>query len=325
MKAVISDYSKDKDRYVRLSDVQPPLQKANEVLIKVESVSLNFADVSAIRGDYHSLGGVHFIPGFDCAGTVIQVGDDVKTFSIGDRGAGFPNGGGMAEYVRVNGDLVYRLPDDVAFDDAAAILSIGITAFELVHKVAEVKENDKVLVHAAAGGVGLTLIQLLKRKKAVIYGTVGNEEKRKLINNYGVTQAIPYRTSDFEKEIMSLTNGTGVNIVFDSVGGEILEKSLNCVAPYGKLITYGHASGQPGKVLSTDLHSTSRSVIGYSSGQRQHDSPEILRASAEKVIRLLSNKELDVKISHKLSFEHANEAFQLMADRNNIGKIVITI
>ncbi|MGP4062441.1 quinone oxidoreductase family protein [Halobacillus sp. H74] len=242
-------------------------------------VSLNFADVSAIRGDYHSLSGGHFIPEFDCVGTVIQVGDDVKTFSIGDRVTGFPNGGGLAEYVSVNGDLVYRLPDDVVFDEAAA------------------------------GGVGLTLIQLLKQKKAEIFGTVGNEEKRKLINNYGVTQAIPYRTSDFEKEIMSLTNGTVVNIVFDSVGGEILEKSLNCVAPYGKLITYGHASGQPGKVLATDLHSTSRSIIGFSSGQREHDTSEILRASAEKVIRLLSNKELDVKISHKLSFEHANEAF----------------
>ena len=324
MKAAISNYCKDKERYVRISEIRRPTPRENEILIKVKSVSLNFADISAIRGDYHSLGGNNFIPGFDCAGIVIEVGDKVKEFSKGDRIAGFPNGGALAEYVSVSCDLIYHLPDKVSFEEGAAILSIGVTAFELVHKVAEVRENDKVLVHAAAGGVGLTLIQLLKQQKAIVYGTVGNREKEKLIDKYGVNKAIPYRTKDFEKEIMSLTNDTGVNIAFDSVGGEVLEKSLNCLAPYGKLVSYGHASGKPGKFLSTDLHSTSRSIIGYSSGQRQNNSPELLRDSAEMVLSLLENKKLDVNIRKRFSFEEVNQGFQLMADRNNIGKIIIT-
>ncbi|MYL32312.1 zinc-binding dehydrogenase [Pontibacillus yanchengensis] len=124
---------------------------------------------------------------------------------------------------------------------------------------------------------------------------------------------------------MDLTERRGVDIVFDSVGGEVLEKSMKCLSSYGKLITYGHASGKPGQILSTNLHSTSRSVIGYSPGERQHDYPESLRESAETVMTLLSTEELDVKISEKLSLEEVNKGFQLMADRGNIGKILINL
>ncbi|KGP72146.1 quinone oxidoreductase family protein [Pontibacillus yanchengensis] len=325
MRAVISDYSEENERYVSVRNVQCPKLTKNEVLIKVESVSLNFADVSAIRGDYHSLGGEYFIPGFDCAGTIVEVGENVERFSIGDRVVGFPNGGALADYVSVDCNLVYNVPENVSFDDAVAILSIGITAYELVHKVAKVKASDKVLVHAAAGGVGLTLLQLLQKQNTTIYGTVGNEEKEKLIKKRGVNQAILYRKEDFQKKIMDLTEGKGVDIVFDSVGGEVLEKSMKCLASYGKLITYGHASGTPGQILSTDLHSTSKSVLGYSSGQRQHDSPGSLRVSAETVLTLLSTDELDVKISEKLNLEEVNKGFQLMADRGNIGKIIIKL
>ncbi|MYL32313.1 zinc-binding dehydrogenase [Pontibacillus yanchengensis] len=169
-------------------------------MINVGSVSLNFADVSAIRGYYHSLGGEYFIPGFDCAGTIVEVGESVERFSKGDRVVGFPNGGALADYVSVDCNLVYNVPKNVSFDYTVAILSIGITAYELVHKVAVVKESDKVLVHAAAGGVGLTLLQLLQKQKATIYGTVGNEEKDKLIKNIGAHQAILYRKEDFQKK-----------------------------------------------------------------------------------------------------------------------------
>ncbi|WP_181350302.1 zinc-binding dehydrogenase [Thalassobacillus sp. CUG 92003] len=324
MKAVISDYCKKNNQYVRLDEVSRPSLGQKEVLIKVVTASLNFADVSAIKGDYHALREEVFIPGFDCAGVVMDVGENVEGFSQGDRVAGFPNGGALAEYVSVNSHLTYRLPENVSFDSAASILSIGVTAYELAHKAAGVKESERVLVHAAAGGVGLTLLQLLKRKQAKIFGTVGNEQKKRLIEQYGATKAILYRSEDFETEIVHSTGGTGVDIVFDSVGGQVFEKSLKCLAPYGKLITYGHASGQPGRLLSTDLHSTSRSIVGYSSGQRQHECPSSLRASAEKVLDLLSTEDLSTKISRKLSMVEVNTGFQLMADRHNIGKIIIT-
>lgn len=324
MKSAISQYEEKKNQYISIIERAIPVPSENEVLIKVQATSLNFADLAAIKGEYHALPSEGFIPGFDCAGSVVQNGKHAGDFSIGDRVAGFPQGGAFAEYVCVDQALVYPIDEAIPYPLAAASISTGITAYELVHKAADVKKTDTVVIHAAAGGVGLLLIQLAKMKGATVIGVVGSFEKQNAAEAYGADHTIQHNTEDFAAQVMNLTGGRGADVLFDSIGGETAERSLQCTAPYGKLITFGHASGKTGLIRTADLHSFSKSVIGYSSGQRQKKCPEALRESANHFFDLLTAGKVKICIAHQLKMKDANTAFQIMSERKLIGKIVLT-
>lgn len=324
MKSVVSQYDERKNQYVALIERDIPVPAENEVLVKVEATSLNFADLAAIKGDYHAISSEEFIPGFDCAGSVVQKGSCVSDFSIGDRVAGFAQGGTFAEYVCVDQALVYPIDASIPYTLAAASISTGITAYELIYKVAAIKQTDTIVIHAAAGGVGLLLIQLAKREGATVIGVVGSLEKQHIAKAYGADYTVQHHTEDFVIQTMNITDGRGADVLFDSIGGKTIEKSLKCTAPYGKLVTLGHASGKAGLIRSTDLHSFSKSVVGYSSGQLQKECPEALRESATHFFNLLTAGKVKVNIAHQLKMEEANNAFQMMNERKLIGKLVLT-
>ncbi len=324
MKAALSQYKRDKNQYVVLKDIPIPELQKNEVFINVQAASLNYADLLAVKGEYHAVEGRHFIPGFDCAGIVTDIGADVDNIRVGDRVAGFPSGGALAEYAGVHKDLVYPIPEGISYALAAASLSIGITAYELVYKIADIQKGQTALIHAAASSVGLILIQLLKREGATVIGTAGSTDKIKIMQEHEVDHAVFYKKKDVEAEVLKVTHNTGADVIFDSIGGAVFEQSIKCAAPFGKVITYGHASGKPGQVCSTDLHPVSKSIIGYSSGQRQKECPRSLYGSAEKIMELLQKEELRVLIGKELSLSAADKGFQLLEDRNRIGKIIIS-
>src|SRR5215467_15022721 len=222
-------------------DAEKPAPKAGEALVKLDAVGLNYIDV------YHRTGLYPlprpFIPGMEAAGVVEAVGPDVTEVAVGDRAAYAMQSAAYAEYTVVPAWKLVNVPEGVSAEQAAAAMLQGMTAHYLTTSVYPLKSGETALVHAAAGGVGLLLIQLVKRIGARAIGTVSTEAKAQLAREAGADDVILYTQQDFESETRSLTGGKGVQVVYDSVGRDTFLKSLSTLAPRGMLALFGQSSG----------------------------------------------------------------------------------
>lgn len=251
---------------MKYTDVDIPAISEDQVLIRVVATSVNFADIKSRYGKKGNKA-LPFIPGIDAAGIVERVGSQVKNIHPGQRVITFPQNGSYAEYVVANENLTFVLPDEVDFQTAAACPIVSFTSYNLLANVARLQQGESVLIHAAAGGIGTTAIQLAKRLGAgTVIGTVGSEVKRKIALNAGADYVICHQDEDFVKKVNELTNGEGVDVILDSISGTVSEKSLNCLAYYGRLIHFGNASGEIGNFQTKDLHASCRSILGFSFG-----------------------------------------------------------
>ena len=233
---------------LRYEDVDDPRPAAGEALVKIAAAGVNFLDVY-YRSGFH-WGGHHkrslpYTPGAEAAGTVVEVGPGATDVKVGDRVAyGISNGyGSYAELCAIPSWHLYKLPSAIAFETAAATMLQGMTAHYLTHSTVAVKPEDTALVHAAAGGTGLLLVQIAKLRGARVFGTVSTAVKAHLVLEAGADAAINYVEQDFAAEVRRLTDGAGVNVVYDSVGQATFEKSLDSLAPLGSLVIFGQASG----------------------------------------------------------------------------------
>lgn len=325
MKAIIVETTGPPE-VLKLRDVPKPEPKENEVLIKVEATSVNFADVKARLGQYHGVAANEpFTPGLDCAGVIEQVGSAVVDFAVGERVSAFPSSGSYAEYVVASDQLVYKIPEKVRFEEAAAVLTVGITAFNVLHKIARIQPGESVLIHAAAGGIGTTAIQLAKLAGVQkIYGTVGSEEKMELVTQLGA-KAINYREEDFAEVLKDWTGGAGVDVILDTIAGENFERSVKVLAPFGRIVSFGHANegSVPGNVKTDELHSSCRAVLGYSTGTYRKHRPEFLKEAQEAINKLLEQQQLNVSITGRYPLEQAAQAHALMESRKSTGKLVL--
>lgn len=312
---------------LKLQNVDRPKPGADEVLIRVEAISVNFADIKARQGQYHGVAAdAAFIPGLDCAGVVVEVGDHVTYFQPGQRVMAFPTGGSYAEFVVAPENLTYSVPDDISSETAAASLTVGITAYNVIQKMARLEQGETILIHAAAGGIGSTAVQLAKLFGASkIIGTVGNDEKIDRAKSFGADEVINYRSTDFVEKVNELTGGKGVEVILDTIAGENFEKSLNCLAPFGRIVSFGHANdgSVPGIVKTDQLHSSCRSVIGYSTGTYRKNRPEFLREGAERITDYLLQKQLEIVISKSFALADAAEAHAHIESRKSIGKVLL--
>ena len=215
-------------------EVDQPLVGASEVLIKVEAAGINFIDT-------YQRSGLYQIPlpatlGLEASGTVTEIGGDVVRFKVGDRVAYTNVLGAYAEYAAVDQDKVVSIPDGVSFEQGAAAMLQGCTAHYLSQSTYPIKNGDSCLIHAAAGGVGLLLIQMAKNAGAYVIGTVSTEAKAELARAAGADEVILYSQSDFETEVKRITDGKGVNVVYDSVGKSTFEKSVDCLQRFGYMV-----------------------------------------------------------------------------------------
>lgn len=307
------------------TDMDIPTIKNDQVLIKVEKSSVNYADVKSRYGNKGNQT-FPFIPGLDCAGVIVDIGKDVKDFKHGDRVIAFPSMGSYAEYVAADANLTYRLPDNIPFDIAAACPTVSFLSYKLIVDVARLERGETILIHSAAGGVGTTAIQMAKifgAKK--IIGTVGSKEKEAIALKAGADDVICYETEDFAKIVNEMTAGKGVDVVLDSVAGAITEKSLFCLAHYGRLVQFGNSSGKQGNFKTTDLHSSCRSVLGFSLGTTRKYRPEILINTAAQVLKLISEDSLKLHIGKQFPLKDAVLAHQLIESRQSTGKIVLDV
>ncbi|HET7629377.1 MAG TPA: quinone oxidoreductase [Bacillales bacterium] len=324
MKAVVvSSYGGPE--VLNYEEVAMPTPKADQVLIRVGGAAVNFADLKARYGNYHRGKQPPYIPGVDVAGTVEAVGSKVTAFREGQRVIAFPTTtGSYAEFTVANENLTFALPDGVPFDAAAACPIVAFTSYHLLSQVGRVQPGESVLIHAASGGVGTTAIQIAKILGArLVIGTVGSEEKKETAKLAGADIVINYREEDFVERVREVTNGTGADVILDSVAGDTGEKSLHCLAMYGRLVNFGNASGKPAQYQTDDLYPTCRAILGFSLGTTRKQRPELLRPTAEKVLTWIKDGRLKMMIGRKYALSDAKAAHKWMESRKNTGKVIL--
>ncbi|NEU31376.1 NADPH:quinone oxidoreductase family protein [bacterium LRH843] len=325
MKAIVVSECGGPD-VLKLCELDMPEVGPNDVLIQVQALSVNFADIKARIGEYHGVQGTNFTPGLDCAGIVVEVGSKVTAFKKGQRVMAFPSNGSYAEYVKADETLTYAIPDELEIDVAAASLTVGVTAYNVLKKMARLAEGETILIHAAAGGIGTTAVQLAKLFGAKkIIGTVGSDEKKELVLGLGADEVINYRNEDFVNEVKRMTDGKGVDVILDTISGENFEKSMDCLGHFGRVVIFGHANdgSKPGTLQTDALHSSCRSVIGYSTGTHRKLRPDFLKEGTNAITDLLVQGDLTMHISKRYSLEEAGEAHAHIESRKSTGKVLL--
>ncbi len=306
-------------------EVEKPTLQANQVMIKVAATSVNFADIKARRGSSGN-NQEPFVPGLDCAGTIVEVGEDVTDFRIGERVIAFPTDGSYAEYVVADTILTYKLPDSINFETAAACPIVSFTSYKLLTDVGRLTPGESVLIYAAAGGIGTTAIQLAKILGASnVIGTVSSNEKVDVVLQAGADYVINTSKEDFVESVLKVTDGRGVDVILDSIAGKATEKGLNCLAWYGRLVQFGNASGEIASIQTKDLHKTCRSVLGFSLGTTRKRRPHLLMETAKKVLGYLENEELKIIIGHKFPLKDAKLAHEIVEGRKSKGKVLLIL
>ena len=309
-------------------EVAAPEPAADEALVKVAAAGVNYLDIY-YRSGFH-WGGHHgrtlpYIPGAEGAGTVVAVGSGVSEVRVGDRVAyGISNGyGSYADLAAVAERHLVRVPEAVDLRTAAAAMLQGMTAHYLTHDTHPVTPGDAVLVHAAAGGTGLLLVQMAKMREARVLGTVSTAEKARIARDAGADAVIDYTTQDFAAEALRLTGGRGVNVVYDSVGKSTFEKSLDSLAQRGCMVIYGQSSGAVPPFDTAVLNAKgSLSLSRPSLTHHTTDRAEIL-ARAGDVLAWTEAGKLAVRIGATLPLSRAAEAHRLLASRKTTGKILL--
>jgi NADPH2:quinone reductase len=302
-------------------DAEPPAPKAGEALVKLAAVGLNFIDV------YHRTGLYPlprpFIPGMEAAGTVEAVGAGVTEVAVGDRVAYAMTPGAYAEYAVVPAWRLVHVPSGVSAEQAAAAMLQGMTAHYLVTSVHQLKAGETALIHAAAGGVGLLLIQMAKHLGARVIGTVSTQAKAELARAAGADEIILYTAQDFEAETRRLTNGKGVQVVYDSVGKDTFLQSLNCLAPRGMLALFGQSSGSvppfdPGLLAQKGSLFLTRPSLAHYAATRE----ELLWRAGE-VFAWINAGSLKLRIEKTFPLAAAAEAHRQLEGRRTTGKVLL--
>lgn len=306
---------------LQIADVPLPEPGAGEVRVRIEAAGVNFIDVYQREGVYP--GDLPFVPGMEGAGVVDAVGADVTDVAIGERVAYAMVRGSYAAYAIVPAAQTVPLPDEVRSQDGAAVMLQGMTAHYLSRSTFPLQPGHRALVHAAAGGVGLLLVQMAKSAGATVYGTVSTDEKAKRVLEAGADAVIRYDQQDFEAEVKRLTNGEGVDVVYDSVGRTTFEKSMRSLAPRGTLALFGQSSGSV-EPLDPQILNTHGSIFLTRPSLAHYilDRQELLERSRQ-LFAWLAAGTLNVRIDRALPLEDAGEAHRLLESRSTSGKLVL--
>jgi NADPH:quinone reductase len=305
---------------LQVQQVPVPQPGPKETLVKVEVGGLNFADILTTSGGYPGMPSLPFVAGREFAGTVKDTGRRVM---------GYTQWGAFAEYVAVHPALLWPVPDHWTATEAAAFPVNYFTAY-LAYWKAGLLQNSaniapaRVLIHAVAGGVGTAAVEIGKVLGLEMYGTSSSDEKLAKVKALGLQHAINYQKQDYEKAIQELTHGEGVDSVFEMLGGEHPQKSSRCLRDFGTVIVYGAASGQPGLVDPRTLFAKGSSVHGLWLSQLSRR-PDLMASAWKQLSLWIAERKLHPVVGHVLPLEKAVEAYHLLLDRKNYGKVVLTI
>jgi len=304
-----------------LEEIPSPKPLEGHALVRLKAVGVNFIDIYQRMGLYPVP--LPFTPGNEAAGTVEEIGPGVTEVAPGDPVTYSGAIGSYAEYAVVPSWRLVHIPQGLDLKTATAAMLQGMTAHYLSHDTYPLKPKDTCLVHAAAGGVGLLLVQMAKQRGARVIGTVSTAEKARLAREAGADEVILYTEKDFESEVKRLTGGAGIQVVYDSVGQATFDKSLNCLAPRGYLVLYGQASGpvppfDPQVLNARGSLFLTRPTLGHYTRNREE-----LLSRADEVLGWAAKGKLHVRIGATFPLAEAGEAHRKLAGRETTGKILL--
>jgi NADPH:quinone reductase len=301
-----------------VKSVESPSPGPAEVKIRLRARGVSYTDVLRIAGQYHVKTPPPFIPGGEAAGEVLQLGTDVKGLKVGDR---VLCGGGFAEETVQPADSLIRLPETISFEAAAAFRSNYTTAYYALQR-GRLQAGETLLVHGAAGGVGLATVDMGKLMGARVIATARSPERLEVCKRLGADHAIDY-SKGFREEVRALTDGRGADVIFDPVGGDVFDESMRCVAPFGRILIVGFTSGRPGVAKTNHLLVKDAEVIGFTIGALNRLDAQWAQRNLETLVGWLAAGRISPYHSHALPLAQAAEALRLIIDRKVIGKVLL--
>lgn len=307
---------------LQIKDLPKPKPKPGEALVRLKVAGLNFIDIYMRAGHYPSP--LPFIPGLEGSGVVEEVGEGVTEVKVGDRVAYTGALGSYAEYNTVKASVLIPLPDEVTFEQGAAFPLQGMTAHYLTREYFTIKPQSTVLVHAAAGGVGLLLVQWIKHMGATVIGTVSSDEKAKIAREAGADHVILYSKEDFVAAAKKITQGVGPDYIIDGVGKSTFTQDLDAVRIRGTICIFGAASGTAEPLQPNMLQVKSITLAGGSLFNYMNSREEIL-GRANAVLKGIQEGWLKLKIDHVLPLAEAAEAQRMLEGRKTSGKVLLKI
>ena len=320
MKAVRLNEFGDVD-VLKIEEVPEPNLRPHHVMIKVDSAGVNYADILRRDGNYPGPG-LPSSMGLESAGTVTEVGSDVTGITVGQQVMAM-GPGSQAEYVAVNGNLVFPYPNSLNAVEAGGMPIVFLTAYHILKSRGHIQSGDTVLVQAGASGVGTVLIQLAKAWGAKVIATASTHDKLDLCKSLGADVVINYTEADFEEVVKDESGGDGVKLVAECVGGEVLEKSVRCLSAYGTLVSYGNASQTSANLPASDITSANRTVVGFSMGRSPVGSLDHKAAMAE-MFPMIAAGQAKLVVDQILPMAEVGKAHQHLANRGAMGKVILT-
>jgi NADPH2:quinone reductase len=304
-----------------LVDLPLPEPKPNEAVVQIKAAGVNFIDVYFREGRYPAPR--PFVVGQEGAGIVIAIGPDVTTVKLRERVAYAGYLGSYAEYAAVPADRLVKIPDELDFNQAAAAMLQGMTAHYLTHSTYPIKRGETALIHAAAGGVGLLLVQMCKLLGSRVIGTVGSEEKARRARDAGADHVIIYTKHDFETETRRLTEGKGVDVVYDGVGKDTFEKDLNIMRPRGYVVLFGGSSGAVPPFDLLQLTQKGSLFVTRPSLHHYIATREELEQRSNDVLQMIVRGDLKLRIHKTYPLAEAQQAHRDLEGRKTTGKLLL--
>ncbi|WP_135503273.1 quinone oxidoreductase family protein [Planococcus koreensis] len=308
---------------LKWSDAEKPQPRSSEVLIEVKSSGVNYADTARREGQYVVPTALPYVPGSEVAGVIVETGNDVRNFSKGQRVVALIESGGYSQYVAVDERVLTPVPDNVDFDQAVALPLQGLSAYHILKTMGRLAPGETVLIHAAAGGVGAIAVQLAKIFGASkIIATASTDEKLAHAKKMGATHVVNYSEDGWVEKVKEITEGKGVDVALEMVGGDVFNQTVKCLASFGRLVIFGAASGQQATFNPGQLMRKNQSVIGFFLPQIMRN-PVLFQQSFKELLGYMASGQLTLTIGGSYPLEEAAQAHQMLQGRKTIGKLVL--
>ena len=337
MKAIYLVKTGDASQAFEIREVEKPALREGQVLIKVDCFGLNYADVLARLGMYRDAPKIPCILGYDVAGTVEDVANDVRQFRPGDRVTAMTRFGGYAQYAVTDARAVVKIPETMGADAATALTTQYCTAYYCAAECMTLYAGDKVLIHSAAGGVGTALVQVARHRGCEIFGTTGSAAKTDMLEKAGVQHVINTSEEKFDEAVMSITKGRGVDAIFDAVGADYVKRGIKILSPGGKIVCYGASKMTEAKnIFGTIARGigfgfyhpaqfilSSKSLIGVNMLKISDSRPEVLQRCLQQVVQLAAQKVFEPLVAKTFDSKEIVEAHRFLESRKSAGKIAV--
>ncbi|MDM5331529.1 NADPH:quinone oxidoreductase family protein [Neobacillus sp. CF12] len=308
---------------LEIVEIDRPIPTGREVLIEIKAIGVNYADTARREGQYVVKTPLPFIPGAEIAGVIAAVGEKVTTVKPGMRVVTLIESGGYAEFALADERSLIPLPEQLDFQNAVALPLQGLSAYHVLKTMGRLEKGETVLVHAAAGGVGTLSVQLAKLFGAgKIIATASSSEKLELARQMGADVLVNYTEPNWVEQVLEATGGKGVDVALEMVGGDVFNKTLKCLATFGRLVVFGAASGEQSRMYPSSLMARNQSVIGFFLPQIMRK-PELLQTSLVELLSYLGEGRLKLTIGGVFPLEEAANVHRLLQSRKSTGKLIL--